>query len=294
MAVDLHIHTTASDGLETPEEVVARAAGQGLKAIAITDHDTVAGVDEAIRAGSRFGIEVIPGIEINTNYKNSEVHILGYLLDYKSDILLEQLGHIGKQREERIGKIVDRLNDLGVNIKMEEVLLTAGDSIVGRPHIARTLVAKGVVSSTDRVFDEYIGEGKIAFVPRYGLTPIEAIGLIKRVGGVPVLAHPGLMNHDGLIEELVVAGLQGLEVYHSDHTPEQSVHYRRLAVDHGLVITGGSDYHGAELKHRPMGSATVDYGSVKRLKELSAYYEKSRQNKEFVFRHFLRNGLVKG
>lgn len=276
MAVDLHIHTTASDGLETPGEVVARAVDKGLRAIAITDHDTVAGVSEGISAGSKLGMEVIPGIEINTNYRGNEVHILGYFLDCESPALLEQLGRIRKQRVERIGKIVGELNDLGFNIQMKEVLLTAGDSVVGRPHIARTLVKKGMVSSTDKVFDKYIGEGKVAFVPRYGLTPIEAIGLIKKAGGVPVLAHPGLMNCDGLIGKLVAAGLQGLEVYHSDHTAEQSSHYRRIADNYGLVITGGSDYHGAELKHRRIGTAVTDYESVKRLKELSSYREESK------------------
>lgn len=276
MAVDLHIHTTASDGLEAPGEVVARAVDKGLRAIAITDHDTVAGVSEGISAGSKLGMEVIPGIEINTNYRGNEVHILGYFLDCESPALLEQLGRIRKQRVERIGKIVGELNDLGFNIQMKEVLLTAGDSVVGRPHIARTLVKKGMVSSTDKVFDKYIGEGKVAFVPRYGLTPIEAIGLIKKAGGVPVLAHPGLMNCDGLIGKLVAAGLQGLEVYHSDHTAEQSSHYRRIADNYGLVITGGSDYHGAELKHRRIGTAVTDYESVKRLKELSSYREESK------------------
>lgn len=268
MKVDLHIHTTASDGTSTPQQVVQLAAQRKLRAIAITDHDTVGGILEAKAEGHRLGIEVIPGVEINTDYNHQEIHILGYFIRYKDRDLQTRLENLQKARLIRIRKMVDRLPGLGLPIELKRVLELAGEGSVGRPHIGMAMTEKGYVASVAEAFQRYLGLGRPAFVPRYALTPAEAVRIIRKAGGIAVWAHPGLAQRDCLMAELVEAGLRGLEVYYPEHTPDMVRHYLALAQKYQLVVTGGSDYHGSGTGYRAeLGDVTVAYEAVDQLKQ---------------------------
>jgi len=266
LKVDLHVHTTASDGTNTPQQVVQIAASRNLKAISITDHDTVGGIEEAITAGLRLGVEIIPGVEINTDYNHQEVHILGYFIKYNDDQFQSRLKELQNARIIRIKKIVNQLQALGLPVELKRVMELAGPGSVGRPHIGMVMVEKGYVNSIQEAFHRYLGYGRPAFIPRYALDPAEAVGIIRQAGGVAVWAHPGLANRDDLILKLVEAGLQGLEVYYPEHSSEMRSHYLALALQYGLVATGGSDYHGSSADYRAdLGEVTVDYAVVDQL-----------------------------
>lgn len=272
MAVDLHVHTTASDGRDTPERVVQLARGLGLEAVAITDHDTLDGIGPAMDAGRRVGLEIVPGVELSTEHGSSEVHILGYYINLDHQEFLAHLHKFKLARVERAEKIVHRLNDLDIDLTMSRVLALAGEGTVGRPHIARALVELGVVSSVAEAFDELLGTGKPAYVPRYKYSPFRAVRLITEAGGVPVLAHPGLNKDDRLIAALVESGLKGVEVYHPDHSASVSRHYLALCRQYGLVATGGSDYHGQGWGNLGnLGRVMVPYQVVRDLKALAGY-----------------------
>lgn len=271
MAVDLHVHTSASDGTDDPVLVVCRAGEIGLEAVGITDHDTVDGLLPAMEAGWAQSLEVIPGVELSTEYKGNEYHILGYLIDFQSADFLERLRRLRANRTERAFQMVQKLRELGVPITSDQVLAVAGRAAVGRPHIARVLAKEGLVGTIKEAFDRYIGTGCPAYVPRFKCTPFEAVQLIIRARGIPVLAHPGLADGDGIIPELAQAGLQGLEVYYPLHASKQIEHYLNLCSQYGLIPTGGSDYHGAEHEeHGKLATATVPYATVQRLKETAA------------------------
>lgn len=242
---DLHIHTTASDGKFKPHYVIERAKDIGLYACAITDHDTIDGLDEAIEAGSSYGIEVIPGIELNTDVPGGEIHILGYFIPYKDKEFANEIVKFKNGRYKRVIEIIDNLKKLGIKIYLEEVLEEAGSAALGRPHIARVLVKRGFVFSFEDAFHRYLEKGKPAYVPHMNrLDPIKAIKFIKSYGGIPVLAHPGLNKLDALIPEFVKAGLMGLEIYHSKHGIDDIKKYFDIANNFDLIITGGSDCHG--------------------------------------------------
>ncbi|RJX21097.1 MAG: PHP domain-containing protein [Desulforudis sp.] len=267
MPADLHIHTTFSDGSDSPRQVVDRALAMGLEAIAVTDHDTVAGVPVAVEAAKGYPLVVIPGVEINTDYTGREMHILGYYINTTDPKLLDRLGSLARARNDRVDRIVKRLDALGVHIDLDEVRTrTAGT--LGRPHIAEALRRAGVVSSIQEAFDRFIGRGGPAYVPRSWYTPGEAVAMVIKAGGVPVLAHPGTANADGLIPELIELGLKGLEVYHPEHDPDCIEHYLRLCQRYGLIATGGSDYHGQRC-HFDLGESTVSRAVVDQLRALS-------------------------
>ena len=272
MWADLHVHTTASDGTDTPREVVVRAASVGLSAIAIADHDTLEGIVPAVEAGKEIGLEVVPAIELGTELEGREIHVLGYLMDLYNEDFLSRLAFFRRTREERGLKIVNILKHMGLNISYEQVLEISGGGSVGRPHIARALVQSGVVGSLEEAFHIYIGNGKCAYVPRFKYSPIEAVRLIRRAGGVAVLAHPGLgQGYDQFILPLVKEGLQGLEVYHPGHDPEMSRYYLEFCKRHGLLATGGSDYHGLSHKeHNSLGKVKVSYEVVETLRQLAS------------------------
>ena len=268
---DLHNHTTASDGLLTPTQLVEFAAQRGLKAIAITDHDTTDGIEEGQKAGHTFHVTVVPGIELNTQMDRKEIHILGYFIDRTSPVLQRRLTELKEDRKIRAGKMVNRLISLyGFDITCEDVLRQAGKGGVGRPHIGRALMEKGIVRDVSEAFKKYLGTDCPAYVDRTPLSPAEGIELIEKAGGVPVLAHPGLLPDQGLLEPLCKMGIKGIEAYHTKHTQEDSLRYSRFAQAHGLLITGGSDCHGELHNGIPsVGDVTVDTGVVEALKSLS-------------------------
>lgn len=267
---DLHVHTTASDGTLTPEQVVEEAARIGLAAVGIADHDTVAGVGPALKAGHEFGVIVVPAVEINTDHGKHEIHILGYYIDFEAALLNTHLNRLRVERAERARRMVERLSELGVKISLERVREIASEGAVGRPHVARAIKEAGYVSSMNAAFSKYLIRGAPAYIPRHKLTPPQAIDIILEAGGAPVLAHPGIHSHDDLIPELVEAGIKGLEVFHTEHSPVQAEHYLRIAERYHLIPTGGSDSHGPNnLKTVEIGSVTVDIAVIHRLRALA-------------------------
>lgn len=245
---DLHCHTTASDGLLTPTELVELAAELGLKGIGITDHDTIQGWKEAEAAGANHHIRILKGIELSTEWQGKEVHILGYELDGSSNHLNGRLRHLRQAREQRMLEILARLEALGIYINIEEVQQFAKGESIGRPHIAQVLIERGYVRSMREGFDRYIGMGAPAYVPRCKLTPEEGIELVREAHGVAVLAHPGIYRVEEGIPAWVEVGLQGIEVLHSEHKPGDVKRYRAIAQRYHLLTTGGSDFHGEARK----------------------------------------------
>jgi hypothetical protein len=249
--IDLHLHTTASDGVCTPPELVDLAWRAGITTMSVTDHDTVASVAEIAALTCSIGMRFVPGIEITAVHEGRDVHMLGYFIDPESTPFGEFLQRQRVDRVRRLSEMVDRLAEIGKPINREKVLAKkeAGGSL-GRPMVARALVKAGHVADMRQAFDELIGEGKPAFVPRVGPPPSEVVGIIAEAGGVASLAHPGLLKRDDLIPVLVEAGLPALEAFHSDHDPETTEHYLALAQRYGLAVSGGSDYHGEPIRRR--------------------------------------------
>lgn len=270
MRIDLHAHTTASDGLLPPEKLVALARDAGVGILGVADHDTTDALDAAIAAGRRLGVEVIPAVEINTDVEALEVHVLGYFIDYRQAWLQEFLTRLRDGRVNRAARMVEKLNALGIPVRFERVREIAGGA-VGRPHVARALIESGAVRTTEEAFTKYIGRSGPAYVERMKVTPEEAVQAILRAGGIPVLAHPGWGALDGLIPSLADAGLEGLEVYYPDHTPAMVARFLELAARHRLLVTGGTDYHGGDLATGVgLGSQYVPLDVVERLKARAA------------------------
>lgn len=277
MAADLHLHSTYSDGTDRPEELIKLASARGLTTVAIADHDTLKGIDEGIKAGLMHGVEVIPAVEISTFTGRAELHILGYYISYQDkdgdNHLTAKLKEIFKARILRAKRMVERLNDLGINISYQRVKELAGGDFVGRPHIARALIEEGYIKEMGEAFTEqYIGNESRAYVPKFKLTPAEGIKMILENGGIPILAHPAFINHGspltaGEISELVSAGLAGIEVYHSKHSVEQTDYYLNIALDSKILITGGSDYHGENSPGTELGEIMLDNKYVAQLKK---------------------------
>lgn len=247
--IDLHTHSTASDGSMSPKELVRHAKATGLSAIALTDHDTIAGVEEAVKEGLSIGLEVIAGVEISVDYK-PEMHILGYFFNNSSENLNETLKKLRENRSERNPKIIQKLNELGFNLTIEEVQAEAKGSVVGRPHIAKVLVKKGYVRSMEEAFDRFLASGRAAYFKKDKLSPEEGIHEILNGGGVPVLAHPiflglKLKELDELLGNLKKAGLKGIEALYVENTTDDTGNLLRLALKHNLLVTGGSDFHGS-------------------------------------------------
>ena len=265
--VDLHLHTTASDGAFSPKRIVQMALDAGLRAVAITDHDSTDGVEEAIAAAAGTGLAVIPGVEISSDLPQGEAHILGYFLDSHNPELVELLATLRKARWERAQRMVEKLGALGMPVSWDRVAAIANGGAVGRPHVARALMEAGHVSSVQDAFALYIGREGPAYVDRYKLTPVEVTQAVVRWGGLPVLAHPSfVMDLTGLLSHLVPAGLVGLEVYYTGYPPEVTANLLRLARSNGLVGTGGSDFHGRSVvAGAVLGSVGVPYSVVEEL-----------------------------
>ena len=272
---DLHIHTTCSDSTQTPEEVILHAKEVGLNCISIADHDTVDGIDPAIAAGKEHGIEVIPAIELSTEINKKDVHMLGYLMDYKNPEFVETIHKIQHSRIGRMHDMIAKLNELGVdNITFDEVSEMAGTKSLGRPHLAHFLVEKGWVKNKQEAFNKYLAEGQAACVPKYKISPFEGIELIAKAGGISVLAHPKFSGVDEHIPAFVEAGLGGLEIYYPNTPPELVKFYEGIVAKHGMVATGGSDAHGDNKKHTYIGRMNIPYDLVEKLKE----YHKAKFN----------------
>ncbi len=262
--IDLHVHSTFSDGSLTPEELIGEAARAGLSAIALTDHDTTAGVPRFLEAAASCSMTAIAGVEISADVKVGTMHMLGYLLDPSNQTLIDRLKWLREGREARNAEILGKLNQLGFGLTWDEVAAFAGEDVVGRPHFAQALLARKIVKDKDEAFDKYLGKGKPAYADRRRMTPEDSIRLICGAGGVPVLAHPFTLNLSlGALKKQVAElrdfGLGGIEVFYSEHTREMTNQYLNLAKEVGLVATGGSDFHGAMNPDVKLGSG---FGSL--------------------------------
>ncbi len=266
--VDLHIHTTASDGKFSPEEIVRKASEIGLAYIAITDHDSISGVNPAREAAVSFpGVTVIGGVEINTDIPSGELHVLGYLFNPEGDELKTVLERLRNSRVERAKKMVHKLGMLGINIEFERVKELAGTGSIGRPHVAQAMLEKDYVTSFREAFNKYISRGCPAYVERDKITPIEATQLILRAGGIPVMAHPFTFdNPEKLINQCKAAGLIGLEVYYGSYSSDQVQLLLQISNKYNLIPTGGSDFHGLDtFVEPPLGTVNVPLESAERL-----------------------------
>jgi len=247
---DLHIHTTASDGTMSPAGIVRYAKEKGLRVIAITDHDTIEGLPEGIQEGNKVGLEVIPGVELSADTPTGTMHLLGYYIDPACSELADKLRVLQQARMERNLKIVERLRALGIPLELSEVKAAPEHGQIGRPHFAYTMVHKGYAQNIQDAFDRYLGKGRPAYVEKFRFAPEEAMHFIRKAGGITVLAHPFTLKQpepvdfEALIRELKEKGLDGIEVYYPEHSDGQRKLYRDVAQKYGLVISGGSDFHG--------------------------------------------------
>jgi hypothetical protein len=262
MKFDLHIHTNFSDGILMPHEVVDLAKHNNLDGIAITDHDTIFGIDEAINRGKSYDdFYIIPGIEFGSIYNGEDVHILGYFIDYKNEELIETIDKLVNSRINRAKKIIEKLNELGVRITLEDVKEHTNKKNIGRPHIARAMIDKNYVETISEAFDKYLDRGKPAYVERLYLSIDETIKLIRTINGISVLAHPGLLKDREIIDYCVVWGIDGIECIHPKHSKEEIEQFTKIANKNDLIITGGSDFHG-DADRTGIGKFFVDLNDV--------------------------------
>jgi hypothetical protein len=273
MSIDLHVHTNYSDSTLSPLQVIDYAESLGLRAIGVTDHDTVDGLEETMKAAEGREVKIISGVELSAETEEGEVHILGYFGNWFDKRFKMRLDSFREKRAKRARHIVEKLIKLGINVDYQLVLKQAGPGNIGRLHIAHVLLNIGAVKTIKEAFQRFIGYGKPAYVRKFKLSPVEAIKIILEVGGVPVLAHPYYNKCEKLIPELVAAGLRGLEVYHPEHTKEQERHFRYLAEKFGLLITGGSDCHGT-------GKGSILIGTVRMPDKLIDELEEEKEEIE--------------
>jgi len=266
--VDLHIHSTASDSLLTPEEVIETARKVGLSAISITDHDSIDGYMAIKELAEEYEIDLIPGVELSMSYNEEDFHLLGYLIDCENPEFLKKINSFQKERRIRGEKMVEKLNELGIDLNIETVKTIAGKGSVGRPHLADALLKEEFVHTYEEAFARYIGYHAPAYVPKNFLTPKEGIDLIHLVRGVAVLAHPGTMRIQQAIYDFHELGLDGIEAYHSKHDRETTKHYVNLAQKLGLIYTGGSDCHGRRGEKVLIGTVKVPYQCLEMLRKV--------------------------
>lgn len=278
--VDLHIHSTFSDGAFTPEEIVKHASKAGLAAISITDHDNTDATPSAIKAGKNLGVEIVPGVELSVepeSPRDEEIHILGYYIDWQDENFQEKLRHFREARRKRAYKILEKLDRLGVKIDPQQLFEFAGKGSVGRMHVAKVLKEEGFVNYLQEAFDRYLAYGKPAYVPKLRLPSQEALDLISRLGGISVIAHPLYGgNSKEIIQKLKGFGLDGIEGYYTKHSSEDVKRFRSWAKAFGLLITGGSDCHGEILDEEILiGNQKIPYDVLSQLKE----YRKTKLGK---------------
>jgi len=275
--IDLHNHSAASDGTDAPAALAEKAAALGLRAISVTDHDTVSGVAEAVEAGERLGVEVVPGIEVSSDYRDNNVHILGYFIDIDAPALRPVLDWVRNERRERNEKITAMFAAAGFAMSLEELRAEYPDSVLGRPHMAEFLMRRGYTASVQEGFDKYLGVGKPFYLPKRRISIARAVEVILEAGGVPVLAHPLQYRYPRnevveMIETARALGIRALECYYSEHSPEEQAWLLAQAERYGLGVSGGSDYHGSRKTHIAMGSGMgglcVPYRVLEELKTL--------------------------
>lgn len=280
--IDLHVHTTASDGTDAPAEVVEQAAALGLAAVGITDHDSTAGIGPALEAGRRLGVEVVPGIEVSSDYRDNNVHILGYFVQAGSPALRPVLEWVTREREERNRKIVGMLAGDGFDISMEQLKEEYPGAVLGRPHMAEHLMRRGYTASVKEGFDRYLGTGRPYYLPRRRISMERAVEVIRQAGGLAVLAHPYQYGYpdperEELLETARRLGIQALEAYYSLHTPGQQAALLAKAEAWGLGVSGGSDYHGSRKPHIRLGSGQGDLSvPLQALEGLKSLWRASR------------------
>jgi 3',5'-nucleoside bisphosphate phosphatase len=267
MRFDLHAHTTASDGALTPVELVRLAREQGLDGLAITDHDTVKGVEPAMTEGAELGLEVIPGIELSIQHEGADLHVLGYFIKHHSDTLAGVLAELHQMRVERIRETVHLIRGLGHWIEFEQIMAETGGGAPGRPHIAKAMVKQGIVGSMEEAFEGYIGDGGVAFVPKSQMGIERGMALLLSFGAAPVLAHPVTVDYESVIPSLVELGLVGLEVNHPKQIPILRQRLNELCRTTGLVATGGSDFHFHGMKSRALGAEGVSGQGLQALRD---------------------------
>jgi 3',5'-nucleoside bisphosphate phosphatase len=276
MFADLHLHTNFSDGTYTPEQLVAEGKRLGFAALALTDHDTIEGCARMSAACREAGIEFITGTELTAELNGDEVHLIGYCLDVESVELEQQMEKFQNVRQDRIREIVARLNALNVPLRAESVFAIANCRSPGRPHVGRALVQEGLCASMDEAFDRFLKKNRPAWVPKFKISALDAIALIHNAGGVAVVAHPGLNRSDKIIPQLVEAGVDGVECFHTKHSPSDSQRYLKFAAQYDLLVTGGSDCHGMSKGKPLIGTVRLPYQYVTQLKERKAQVDRSR------------------
>ncbi|MCM8794845.1 MAG: PHP domain-containing protein [Candidatus Omnitrophica bacterium] len=270
LKVDLHSHTFYSDGTFSPEELVGRAKKAGLSVLSITDHDSMEGIPAAVKSAAG-DLEILPGVELTVAFRDRELHILGYGIDPRNTPFISFLKRMRAKRTDRIRKMIEKLKAKGIQISFEEVKAAAGNGAIGRPHLAEILLKKRYVPSFQEAFQQYIGDRAPCFVKEATLTVPEAVELVRSAGGVTSLAHPYRIVEDAWLPELIAAGIQGIEVYHSEHPETVSAIYRKFAEDNGLLITGGSDCHGFRKEPGPLiGTVFLPEEDFFRLREAIA------------------------
>lgn len=265
--IDLHMHTNYSDGQHTPEELILKVKEAEIDLISITDHDTVDGIAEGIEFGKRNGVEVIPGLEISSDIRDREVHILGYFIDTNNKELADYLKFFRAERIKRAARIAEKLNALGLSIELSDIMDVAKNSAVGRPHIAKAMVKKGLVTNYFEAFSKYIGNGCPAYERKVHVSPRSAFKIISDAGGLSFIAHPGNLP-DKIMVELIEAGLDGIEVIHPSHLPYQIKHYRGIVNEYFLLESGGSDFHGGDRNdYTNLGKYTIGISKVEAMRK---------------------------
>ena len=257
--IDLHTHTTASDGVLSPVELVQEAKRRGIAVLGVTDHDTIDGLATAETAAASAGITIVPGVELSTTVERGEIHMLGYFIDREDPVFTGRLQDQADARLQRASRMLEQLHNLGYPVDTDRVMTNAESGSIGRPHVARELVRIGAATSVSDAFNRFLKPGMPGFVPRLAFTPEEAIRLILANGGIPVLAHPfSTRDPEGAIDRLLPAGLRGLEVFYAAYSDEERASLAALASRHGLLMTGGSDYHGTnDREGRDLATAPV-------------------------------------
>lgn len=257
--IDLHTHTRASDGQDSPAELVNFATQQGVSVLGVTDHDTVDALPAVQEAADAAGITLVPGVELSTTVDRAEVHILGYFVDVNDEAFRLELRRLAESRVRRVIQMIDKLHAMGIMVDRDAIMVEAEEGSIGRPHVARALIAVGEVETVNEAFDRYLKAGRPAYVPREPFTPEDAVRLLTSHGAIPVLAHPfSTKDPEGYAARLAGLGLRGFETYYAEYPPEDHAYLREIADRHNLIPTGGSDYHGVGFREgRVLGSVPV-------------------------------------